>query len=75
MKNVLWIATLGLAMTGVGHAGTIIGTVRAESKLASAPEAACGAYDDSGVLRLAAGGDITDVWDLALAPVTRPGPG
>ena len=37
--------------------------------------AACGAFDDSGVLRLAAGGDITDVWDLALAPVTRPGPG
>jgi uncharacterized protein len=37
--------------------------------------AACGAFDDSGVLRLAAGGDITDVWDLARAPVTRPGPG
>jgi selenophosphate synthetase-related protein len=36
---------------------------------------ACGAFDDSGVLRLAAGGDIADVWDLSVAPVTRPGPG
>jgi selenophosphate synthetase-related protein len=36
--------------------------------------AACGAFDDSGVLRLAAGGATADVWDLAAAPITRPGP-
>jgi uncharacterized protein len=36
--------------------------------------AACGAFDDSGVLRLAAGGATADVWDLAAEPVTRPGP-
>jgi selenophosphate synthetase-related protein len=36
--------------------------------------AACGAFDDSGVLKLAAGGATADVWDLAAAPVTRPGP-
>ena len=40
--------------------------------LACAP---CGAFDDSGVLRLAAGGATAEVWDLAAAPVTRPGPG
>jgi len=36
--------------------------------------AVCGAFDDSGVLRLAAGGATADVWDLAAEPVTRPGP-
>jgi uncharacterized protein len=36
--------------------------------------AACGAFDDSGILRLAAGGATAEVWDLAAAPVTRPGP-
>jgi selenophosphate synthetase-related protein len=39
--------------------------------LACAP---CGAFDDSGVLRLAAGGATAEVWDLAAEPVTRPGP-
>ena len=36
--------------------------------------AACGAFDGSGILRLAAGGATAEVWDLAAAPVTRPGP-
>jgi selenophosphate synthetase-related protein len=40
--------------------------------LACAP---CGAFDDSGVLRLAAGGATADVWDLAATPLTRPRPG
>jgi uncharacterized protein len=39
--------------------------------LACAPS---GVFDDSGVLRLAAGGATADVWDLAAEPVTRPGP-
>jgi len=39
--------------------------------LACAP---CGAFDDSRVLRLAAGGATAEVWDLAAEPVTRPGP-
>jgi selenophosphate synthetase-related protein len=39
--------------------------------LACAP---CGAFDDTGVLRLAAGGATAEVWDLAAAPVTRPRP-
>jgi selenophosphate synthetase-related protein len=35
--------------------------------------APCGAFDDSGVLRLAtAGGAAVDVWDLAAEPLTRP---
>jgi uncharacterized protein len=33
---------------------------------------ACGAFDDTGVLRLAAGGATADVWDLAAEPLTRP---
>jgi uncharacterized protein len=33
---------------------------------------ACGAFDATGVLRLAAGGATADVWDLAAEPVTRP---
>jgi selenophosphate synthetase-related protein len=36
--------------------------------------AACGAFDDSGVLRLAAGGATAEVWDLAAEPLTRPRP-
>jgi selenophosphate synthetase-related protein len=32
----------------------------------------CGAFDDTGVLRLAAGGATADVWDLAAEPLTRP---
>jgi uncharacterized protein len=32
----------------------------------------CGAFDDTGVLRLAAGGGTADVWDLAAEPLTRP---
>lgn len=36
--------------------------------------AACGAFDGTGVLRLAAGGATAEVWDLGAAPVTRPGP-
>jgi selenophosphate synthetase-related protein len=32
---------------------------------------ACGAFDDSGVLGLAAGGATVDVWDLAAEPLTR----
>jgi len=40
--------------------------------LACAP---CGAFDASGVLRLAAGGATADVWDLAAEPLTRPRPG
>jgi uncharacterized protein len=32
----------------------------------------CGAFDATGVLRLAAGGSTADVWDLAAEPVTRP---
>lgn len=34
--------------------------------------AACGAFDDTSVLRLAAGGATADVWDLATEPLTRP---
>jgi uncharacterized protein len=34
--------------------------------------AACGAFDDTGVLKLAAGGALADVWDLAAEPLTRP---
>jgi uncharacterized protein len=34
--------------------------------------AACGVFDDSGVLRLAAAGATAEVWDLAAAPLTRP---
>src|SRR5262249_33973417 len=34
--------------------------------------AACGAFDDTGVLRLAAGGATADVWDLGADPLTRP---
>jgi uncharacterized protein len=41
----------------------------ARRDLACAP---CGAFDDSGVLRLAAGGATADVWDLAAEPLTRP---
>jgi selenophosphate synthetase-related protein len=36
--------------------------------------APCGAFDDSGVLRLAAGGVTADVWDLAAEPLTRARP-
>jgi selenophosphate synthetase-related protein len=39
--------------------------------LACAP---CGAFDDSGILRLAAGGATAAVWDLAAEPLTRPRP-
>ena len=37
--------------------------------------ARCGEFDDSGVLRLAGGGAVAEVWDLAAAPLTRLGPG
>ena len=37
--------------------------------------AACGAFDGSGVLRLAAGGATAEVWDLAAQALTRPRPG
>jgi selenophosphate synthetase-related protein len=36
--------------------------------------APCGAFDDSGVLRLAAAGATAEVWDLAAEPLTRPRP-
>jgi uncharacterized protein len=36
--------------------------------------AACGAFDDSAVLRLAAGGATAEMWDLAAEPLTRPRP-
>jgi selenophosphate synthetase-related protein len=32
----------------------------------------CGVFDDTGVLRIAAGGATADVWDLAAEPLTRP---
>ena len=41
----------------------------ARRDLACAP---CGAFDDTGVLRLAAGGASADVWDLGAEPLTRP---
>jgi selenophosphate synthetase-related protein len=34
--------------------------------------AVCGTFDDTGILRLAAGGATADVWDLAAEPLTRP---
>jgi len=37
--------------------------------LACAP---CGAFDDTGVLRLAAGDATAEVWDLGAEPLTRP---
>jgi selenophosphate synthetase-related protein len=40
----------------------------ARRDLACAP---CGAFDDSRVLRLAGGGESTEVWDLAAEPLTR----
>jgi selenophosphate synthetase-related protein len=40
--------------------------------LACAP---CGAFDDTRVLRLAAGGAEAPVWDLARTPLTGLGPG
>jgi selenophosphate synthetase-related protein len=40
----------------------------ARRDLACAP---CGAFDDTAVLRLAAGGATADVWDLATEPLTR----
>jgi selenophosphate synthetase-related protein len=40
----------------------------ARRDLACAP---CGAFDDSGVLRLAGGGESAEVWDLAAEPLTR----
>jgi selenophosphate synthetase-related protein len=36
--------------------------------------APCGAFDDSAVLRIAAGGATADVWDLAAEPLTRARP-
>jgi selenophosphate synthetase-related protein len=41
----------------------------ARRDLACAP---CGAFDDTAVLRLAAGGATAVVWDLAAEPLTRP---
>jgi selenophosphate synthetase-related protein len=41
----------------------------ARRDLACAP---CGTFDDTGVLKLAAGGATADVWDLAAEPLTRP---
>ena len=32
--------------------------------------AACGAFDDTRVLRLAGGGESAEVWDLAAEPLT-----
>jgi uncharacterized protein len=43
----------------------------ARRDLACAP---CGAFDDTGVLRLRAGGATADVWDVAAEPLTRPRP-
>ena len=40
--------------------------------LACAP---CGRLDDSGILRLAAAGETTDLWDLSLEPLTHLDPG
>jgi len=36
--------------------------------------AVCGTFDDTGILRLAAGGATADVWDLAAEPLTRARP-